>query len=82
MFCPQDIILKNIPDGLPNELIAEYAAAAVERYENALLDAEQANLAQKRPITQLQIDGAKKAVDDFRKANSLQPKFEAAKIGE
>jgi hypothetical protein len=67
-----DITFKSIPDEIGEVQVREWVAILVERYHNAKVN--------QIPEVIQATETAKTGIDTFRKANALDPKFEA--VGE
>ncbi len=66
-----DILLKGIPDGLPEANVKEWVAILVERFENQKLNQIQA--------ASDAVKTCQTNIDNFRKQNTLTAKFEKPK---
>lgn len=64
----QDITIKNIPDGISTEQVQEWVGILVERFQSAKIN--------QIPEVKTATDNAQAAIDTYRKANLLKPKFE------
>ena len=65
-----DITIKSIPDGITEKEVCEWVEILIKRKERQGLDIG-SDLDNVKPITQLEIDAAKKVVADYKKDNNI-----------
>jgi hypothetical protein len=70
----KDITITNIPEELSDSQVKEWMSILVERLEEQKIQAI--------PELAVAVKTGQTSIDSFRKANSLQPKFEAVPVAE